>query len=209
MCAYPQWVGSKVATTSSITASNRNIREDIVKSTGCYAALLPFLLFLLTGVTACGSSGGGTTAGGGGGNGGGGSGGGGAVAQATIINVSGGQTTTGVNIAVASPASSPTPNAESLGTGNTASNTGATISQGTTATVLLFGPGLNGNMRVTISGPGDITVTNIQSVTATDKTPGISFTAAVAANAALGARTVLLRDLKDDITSFTGGFEVQ
>ena len=60
-----------------------------------------------------------------------------------------------------------------------------------------------------ISGPGDITVTNIQSITATDKTPGVSFTAAVAANAALGARTVLLRDLKDDITSFTCGFEVQ
>jgi hypothetical protein len=207
MCAYPQWVGSKVATTSRIAASNRNIREDIVKSTGSYALLLPFLFFLVMGVTACGSGSGGSTAGSGGGGGNG--GGGGAVGQATIINVSGRQTTTGVNIAVATPASSPTPNAESLGTGNTASNTGATISQGTTATVLLFGPGLNGNMQVTISGPGDITVTNIQSITATDKTPGVSFTAAVAANAALGARTVLLRDLKDDITSFTGGFEVQ
>ena len=178
-----------------------------MKSTGSYALLLPFLFFLVMGVPACGSGSGGSTAGSGGGGGNG--GGGGAVGQATIINVSGGQTTTGVNIAVATPASSPTPNAESLGTGNTASNTGATISQGTTATVLLFGPGLNGNMQVTISGPGDITVTNIQSITATDKTPGISFTAAVAANAALGARTVLLRDLKDDITSFTGGFEVQ
>ena len=158
-----------------------------MKSTGSYALLLPFLFFLVMGVTACGSGSGGSTAGSGGGGGNG--GGGGAVGQATIINVSGGQTTTGVNIGVATPASSPTPNAESL--------------------VLLFGPGLNGNMQVTISGPGDITVTNIQSITATDKTPGVSFTAAVAANAALGARTVLLRDLKDDITSFTGGFEVQ
>jgi hypothetical protein len=184
-----------------------NIREDIVKSATRYALFLLFLFPLLMGVTACGGgSGGSTSAGGGGGNGG----GGGAVGQATIISVSGGQTTAGVDIAVASPASSPTPNAEFLGTGNSASTTGGTISQGTSATVLLFGPGLNGNMRVTISGPGDITVTNIQGITsATDNTPGVSFTAAVASNAALGARTVLLRDSKDDITSFTGGLEVQ
>ena len=178
-----------------------------MKSPRCFTLLLLFLFPLLTGVTACGGGGnGGSTVGSGGGNGG----GGGAVSQAVIISVSGGQTTTGVNIAVASPASSPTPNAEFLGTGNSASTTGGTISQGTTATVLLFGPGLNGNMRVTISGPGDITVTNIQGITsAKDNTPGVSFTAAVASNAALGARTVLLRDSNDDITSFTGGLEVQ
>jgi hypothetical protein len=185
-----------------------NIREDIVKSATRYALFLLFLFPLLMGVTACGGGSGGSTSGGGGGGGGNG-GGGGAVGQASIINVSAGQTTAGVDIAVASPASTPTPNAESLGTGNTASNTGATVSQGTTTTVLLFGPGLNGNMQVTISGPSDITVTNIQSITATDNTPGVSFSAAVASNAVLGARTVLLRDSKNDITSFTGGLEVQ
>ena len=172
-----------------------------MKSNRWYALCLPFLLSFLTGCS--GVSNGGTTTSGGGGSGG------GAVGQANIVAVSGGQTTSGVDITVASPASSPTPNAENLGTGNSASNTGATISQGTTATVLLFGPGLNGNMQVTISGPGDIAISNIQSITSTDNTPGISFTAAVALNAALGARTVLLRDSKDDITSFTGGLEVQ
>jgi len=174
-----------------------------VKSNAWYALCLPlfFSLWLLTGCS--GTSNGGTTTGGGGG------GGGGAVGQAIIVNVSGGQTTSGVDIVVASPASSPTPNAENLGTGNSASNTGATIPQGTTATVLLFGPGLNGSMQVTISGPADIAISNIQSITSTDNTPGVSFTAAVAGNAALGARTVLLRDSKDDITSFTGGLEVQ
>jgi hypothetical protein len=171
-----------------------------VKSNSWYALFLPFFFSLLIGCS--GSSIVGTTTGGGGG-------GGGTVSQPVIIDVSGGQTASGVDIAVASPASSPTPNAENLGTGNSASNTGTTISQGTTATVLLFGPGLNGNMQVTISGPGDIAVTNIQSITSTDNTPGISFTAAVASNAALGARTVLLRNSKDDITSFTGGLEVQ
>jgi hypothetical protein len=173
-----------------------------VKSNSWYALFLPFFFSLLIGCS--GSSNGGTTT-----SGGGGGGGGGAVSQPIIIDVSGGQTTSGIDIAVASPVSSPTPNAENLGTGNSASNTGTTISQGTSATVLLFGPGLNGNMQVTISGPGDIAITNIQSITSTDNTPGVSFTAAVAANAALGARTVLLRDSKDDITSFTGGLEVQ
>jgi hypothetical protein len=203
MCAYPTLQSSNHIQHHCIEP---NIREDIVKSTTRYALFLLFLFPLLMGVTACGGSGGSTSGGGGGGGNG---GGGGAVGQATIISVSGGQTTSGVDIAVASPASSPTPNAESLGTGNSASNTGATISQGTTTTVLLFGPGLNGNMQVTISGPGDITVTNIQSITAADNTPGVSFSAAVAGNAALGARTVLLRDSKNDITSCTGGLEVQ
>lgn len=175
-----------------------------MKSNLWYALCLPFLFSLLI-LTGCsGASNGGSTTGGGGGGGG-----GGAVGQAIIVNVSGGQTTSGVDIAVTSHASSPTPNAENLGTGNSASNTGTTISQGTTATVLLFGPGLNGNMQVTISGPSDIAITNIQSITSTDNTPGVSFTASVAGNAALGARTVLLRDSKDDITSFTGGLEVQ
>ena len=59
--------------------------------------------------------------------------------------------------------------------------------------VLLFGPGLNSAMQVTIAGPHDITVSNMQSITATDNTPGVAFTAAVAGNAALGARTDLTR----------------
>src|SRR5207245_2896011 len=160
------YIGSKAATPSSIAASNRKntsrkLGEDVVKSNAWYALCLPlfFSLLLLTGCS--GTSNGGTTTGGGGGGGG----GGGAVGQAIIVNVSGGQTTSGVDIVVASPASSPTPNAENLGTGNSASNTGATIPQGTTATVLLFGPGLNGSMQVTSSGPADIAISNIQSIT--------------------------------------------
>jgi hypothetical protein len=179
----------------------------VVKSNTQHAIFVLSVLLLLTGAIACGGNGGTIVSGGGGGGGNG--GGGGAVSQPVIVNVSGGQTTSGVNIAVASPASSPVANAENLGTGNTASNTGTTIAKGTTATVLLFGPGLSGSMQVTISGPGDIDITNIQSITATDNTPGISFTAAVAGNAAPGARTVLLRNSKDDITTFTGGLEVQ
>ncbi len=129
------------------------------------------------------------------------------------VQVTAGATTSAVNIAVASPASNPTPNAESVGvaaslSGASAFDTGATISRSSTRSVLLFGSGLSGNMQVSLTGPSDITISNIQSITATDNTPGIAFTAAVGANAALGARTIILRDSKDDITTFSGGLEV-
>src|SRR5437762_2315492 len=107
MCAYPTLQNSNHIQHHCIEP---NIREDIVKSATRYALFLLVLFPLLLGVTACGGGSGGSTSGGGGGGGGGNGGGGGAVGQATIISVSGGQTTTGVDIAVASPASSPTPN---------------------------------------------------------------------------------------------------
>ena len=158
-----------------------------------------------------GSSGGGGTGSTGGSPGG--LTGGGGVPAPTVITVAGGQTSSGANIAVAPPGSSPTPNATSIGTaaslgGASASNTGTTIPQGATMFVLLFGQGLSGNMNVMISGPADITVSNIQGIMATDGTPGVAFQAAVSSGAALGARTVVLQDPKDDITSFTGGLEV-
>jgi hypothetical protein len=95
-----------------------------------------------------------------------------------------------------------------IGASGTASNSGDIIHQGSTMKVLLFGAGLNGNMTVSISGPGDITIANIRSITSTTGTPGIAFDATVRAGAALGARTVFLKSANSDITSFTGGLEV-
>jgi hypothetical protein len=64
-------------------------------------------------------------------------------------------------------------------------------------------------MNVSISGqPGDFGITNIHSITATDKTPGIEFMVTVSPTAALGARTVILQAPDQDITTFTGGLEV-
>ena len=159
--------------------------------------------------------------GGGGGGGGGSVGGGGtgactsnpAPGTPTPVSVAAGQTSSGTDIAVACQASSPTPNAQDIGVGTsvnttTASNSGAQIAQGTTMTVILFGPGLSGDMTVTISGPNDIVVSNPTTIHATDNTPGIAFTAVVSPTAALGARTVLLKDSSNDVTSFTGGLEV-
>jgi hypothetical protein len=139
--------------------------------------------------------------------------GGGAVAKPVTVTVNAGQTAGDVNIAVVAPASSPPPNATVLGvaalTGSgSAFNTGATIPRGATQRVLLFGPGLSGSMQVKITGPADITISNIITIKATDGTAGVSFTAAVAGNAALGCRTVVLQASNGDITTFTGGLEV-
>lgn len=111
------------------------------------------------------------------------------------------------------PADSPTPNAEmlgvtALGNGGSAHNVGDLIHRGTKMTVLMFGTGLNGSLAVTISGPSDITVSNVRDVTSIDGTSGVAFDAMVDASAALGARTVRLRSQHDDVTTFTGGLEV-
>ena len=135
------------------------------------------------------------------------------VATPQVVTVAAGVPISGIDINVSTPASSTPPNAQVLGVsavggGGTASDVGATISRGSTMKVLLFGPGLDGSMTVTIGGPQDIAISNIRSITATDKTPGIAFDAAVSSSAALGARSVILRTANDDITTFTGGLEV-
>jgi len=138
---------------------------------------------------------------------------GGGPTSATVITIGGGQTASGVDINVSPPAASPPANAEllgvaAIGAAGTASNSGDIIHQGTSMKVLLFGAGLSGSMAVSISGPGDITVGNIRSITSTSGTPGLAFDATVPSSAALGARTVFLKSTNGDITTFTGGLEV-
>lgn len=135
------------------------------------------------------------------------------VSAPNTVTVSAGQTASGIDIAVSAIAGSPAPNAQDLGvaelTGRgTAANTGAVIHRGQTARVLLFGPGLSGDMQVIIRGPNDITVSDMASISSTSGTPGVSFVAAVGGNAALGARTVVMQTSKGDVTTFTGGLEV-
>ncbi len=135
------------------------------------------------------------------------------MSKPNVVTVAAGQTAGGADITVASPASSPPPNAQVLGVASLsgsgeAFNTGGTIKQGSTQRVLLFGPGLSGNMQVTITGPGDISVSNPLTIKATDGTPGVSFTATASPTAALGCRTVILQTTNGDITTFTGGLGV-
>ena len=131
----------------------------------------------------------------------------------TVVNVGGGGTVSGADIAVVAP-SGGAPNAQVLGVvpmgsgGGSASNTGDQMHRGTTAHILMFGPGLNGNMQVQLSGPQDYTVANKSSIMSTDNTPGIEFDLTLNGGAALGARTVILTDSNNNVTTFTGGLEV-
>jgi hypothetical protein len=170
-----------------------------------------FALFLVVPLmlwTACGgsSSGGSSNTGGGGG---GGTGGGGAVNPPVVVSVSSGQTSSGVSITVPAPASSPTPNATAVGAdGINAFSSGDVMHQNSSPTVLVFGTGLSASMKASFSGPSDITIGPLRSVNFQGGGTGVSFTATVASNAALGARTLILQDAKNDITTFTGGLEV-
>jgi hypothetical protein len=122
--------------------------------------------------------------------------------------VGAGQNVSGIDITVVPPSSAAQPNAELLGTGNTAQNVGATLHRGQSVGVLLFGRGMSGALTVSIGGPNDIAISNVRSITSTDNTPGIAFDVAVSGSAALGARSVILKSTANDMTTFTGGLEV-
>ena len=129
------------------------------------------------------------------------------------ISVSAGQEVTGVNITVAPPESTIPPRAEDLGVNpvhglGMAANTGGSIRRGSTMRVLLFGPGLNARMKISVAGRSGITIGSLQAITATDNTPGIAFVASVSPNAELGARTIFLKSENGDQTAFAGGLEV-
>jgi hypothetical protein len=129
-----------------------------------------------------------------------------------VIGLAPGQAASGADITVPLPSSSPAPNVLVLGVssggGGTAFNTGATIARGASKMVLMFGPGLSAAAQISISGPPDIAISRLQSITSTKGTPGVAFQAVVDPNAALGARTVLVQNSKNDISTFTGGLEV-
>jgi hypothetical protein len=72
----------------------------------------------------------------------------------------------------------------------------------------MFGPGLSSSMKVSITGPNDITVGTLVGVTAQDGTPGVQFPITLTNGTVLGARTVVMQDSKNDVTTFAGGLEV-
>jgi hypothetical protein len=126
--------------------------------------------------------------------------------------VAAGATTSGVNIKTAAPQANPPSNAEFLGVNlgfGVAATTGDTVSRSQgNATVTMYGPGLSTTMSVTLTGPADITVGALSAITATDGTPGVQFPITLTGTTALGARTVIMQDANNDITTFTGGLEV-
>jgi hypothetical protein len=167
--------------------------------------------------TGGGTGGSGGAVGGGGSSGTGGSGGGGSTAPSTptVVSVSATQITSGVDIAVVAPTGT-NPNAIALGkiaagaSSGSSSNTGGSIAQGSAMTVLMFGTGLSASMKIGISGPSDLTVSNPVSIQSKDNPPipGLAFTLAATPSASLGSRTVILQDTSNNVTTFTGGLQV-
>lgn len=146
-------------------------------------------------------------------SGGGTSGGTGNSSGATAVAVSAGGATSGVDINVTS--GTPTLNAQVLGvsaassSGGSASNTGGVVQRGTQSDVLLFGKGLGSSLTISILGPNDVSISNIRSIKSTSGLSGVQFTVDVNSNATPGARTVLLQDTQGNMTTFTGGLEIQ
>ncbi len=169
------------------------------------ALIVPFCLSLMAGCGGGGGGGGTKTTGGGSGNG--------AVTMPVIVTVAAGTTASGVNITVPTPASNPAPNAQALGVGgNTAFSTGDTVLHGVNTSLLIFGPGVSSSMQISFSGPaGDITTSNAMDVATKSNppVPGVQMDMNVSSTAAVGARSVILQDTNNDITTFTGGLEVQ
>ena len=129
---------------------------------------------------------------------------------------------TGVDITVPGPSTSPVLNAQLLGGAGGiradqqfAFSTGDFVHQNTTGLrVIMFGPGLSANnallvTSVRIGGPADVIVEpgSIKPIATSDGTTGLSFLIDVAPNAVLGPRTVYLV-AGNDMTTFTGGLEV-
>lgn len=127
------------------------------------------------------------------------------------VSVSAGNTAT-ANISVASPKSNPTPNAKFLGVNlaqGGATVSGDTVSRGQgNATVTMYGPALSASMKVSVTGPNDVTIGQLTGIKAQDGTPGVQFPIMLTSGTALGARTVVMQDSNGDITTFTGGLEV-
>lgn len=163
-----------------------------------------FVLALLMFAAACGGGGGGQSSN---------SGGSTQTGASGPVTVPAGTTVTNADITV--DATTSPLNALVLGvadinaTGGSATNTGGTVARGSQARVLMFGTGLNGNLQIAISGPNDITVSDVESITSTKGTPGVEFVVTVGSGAAIGARTVFLSDASGNTTAFAGGLEVQ
>jgi hypothetical protein len=136
---------------------------------------------------------------------------GGNLTTPQVITVANGQATSGINILVPNTASAF--NVKLLGVNSlgastiSASNVGGAIARGTSALILIFGSGLTGSQTLSISGPNDISITNQQSVKATDGTPGIEFQISVGSGAAVGARTLSVKE-GSNASVFVGGLEV-
>ena len=132
------------------------------------------------------------------------------LATPTPVQVAANVSTVSVDIQV--PAVASAINAVSLAV--TAVNAGSTyvtdsgvgVRQGNQYWLWIVGTGITPSLNVGFSGPGGITTSGTP--LALQKSVGTIYPITVAANAALGARTIILTDSNSNVTTLAGGLEV-
>jgi hypothetical protein len=83
---------------------------------------------------------------------------------------------------------------------------GVGVRQGNQYWLWILGTGITPSLTLTISGPGDITLNG--TAVATKGGSGVIFPIAVSAAAAPGARTIILADASNNVTTLAGALEV-
>lgn len=166
---------------------------------------LGIVVLALLALAACGGGGSSSNDGGRGGNDNGGTSG--------PVAVTSGTTVSGIDITLPAPTASPAPNAQFLGAGIVGqsfflTNGSAVVHRGQSAAIGIQGDGLSTSVTVTFSGPNDITIDTTTIQPLSSGKPGLKFLANISPAAALGARTVFLRNAQGDITAYAGGLEV-
>jgi len=88
-------------------------------------------------------------------------------------------------------------------------NTFTTVHQGASNSVLLIaGPGITASTQVIVTGPSPSDITLGTPTFNSGTIPALQLTISVSSTAALGARTVILKNSNNDIAAFAGGLEV-
>ena len=152
--------------------------------------------------------------GGGGGGTGTGTGTGGNTGTPKLVTITGGSTFMDGDIVVDAPAvtgankldmafiSVDDPNGDAF-------NISTTVHQGASNSVLLIaGPGITASTQVSVTGPSPSDITLGTTTFLSGTVPALQLTVSVSSTAALGARTVILKNSNNDIAAFAGGLEV-
>ena len=132
------------------------------------------------------------------------------LAAPTPVQVAANQSTVSVDIQV--PAVASTINAISLAVtavnaGSAyVSDSGVSARQGNQYWLWIVGTGITPSLTVAFSGPGDIATSGAP--LALQNSAGTIYPITVPANAALGARTIILTDSNSNVTTLAGGLEV-
>lgn len=130
------------------------------------------------------------------------------AASSHSVTVAAGQASSGIDINVGEL--TPSLQITQVGVGSSAEGTGASVSQGTNASLLLVGPGLVGGTLYSVSGTGDVTVTqpsgaDFCQTTDNPPSPCVHVPILVSATAAPGPRNITVTNATNETFVFPGG----